>query len=274
MQIVRDASGLADFSGGVLVPTMGALHAGHMALIERAAALAGEGGGDIVVSLFVNPTQFNDPSDFERYPRSLEDDARKCEAAGVACLFAPDVGAVYPRGVESAPESALPRVATAPGLEDRFRPGHFAGVCAVVSRLFELTRPRAAVFGEKDWQQLCVIRAMVERAGGKIEIEPCPTVREADGMALSSRNALLSADARRRGLSIWRGLEAAQVETDPPAAERAMRRMMEVGGVEVEYAAVRDAATLEAVRPGRPARALAAGVVGGVRLIDNMPWGV
>ncbi len=143
---------------------MGALHAGHGALIRRSvqeAAVRGLPGG-CVVWVFVNPTQFNNPADLARYPRTLEADAVLCEAAGAAAIFAPSLDEVYPSGVSTA-GPALPAVATTPGLEDAFRPGHFAGVCQVVKRLFEMCRPAAAVFGEKDWQQLAVVRAMVEQ---------------------------------------------------------------------------------------------------------------
>ncbi|MFN0131009.1 MAG: pantoate--beta-alanine ligase [Phycisphaerales bacterium] len=257
----------------VLVPTMGALHAGHGALVMRGAGVSRERGlGGCVVSVFVNPTQFNDPRDLERYPRTLEADAAICDAAGANAVFAPSVEAVYPRGgVVSVP--SLPAVATRPGLEDAFRPGHFAGVCQVVGRLFELVRPEAAVFGEKDWQQLRVVSAMeASRGRAGVEIIPHPTLRDADGLAMSSRNRFLTSEERRAALTIPRALARAAGIRDVATAERAMAE--ELAGLRVEYAAVRDAETLEAVIAGRPGRALIAAWSGKTRLIDNASWGV
>ena len=166
----------------------------------------------------------------------------------------------------------LPGVAAEPGLEDRCRPGHFAGVCRVCRRLFALVGPRAAVFGEKDWQQLQVIRAMVAMDGLGIEIVGHPTVREADGLAMSSRNARLSASERERAGAVPRALEAACAEHEPGRAEAAGRRVLDEAGVETEYFAVRDAETLMEWQAGRPGRLLAAARVGTTRLIDNMAW--
>lgn len=262
----------AGIAGCVLVPTMGALHEGHLALIRQGVALSRAEGspGGCVVSIFVNPTQFNDPRDFDRYPRDAARDLALCEGAGVDAVFQPAPEVVYPPGVE-VPVPALPPVATRPGLEDAHRPGHFEGVCQVVRRLFELVRPGVAVFGEKDWQQLLVIGSMVEAEGLPIRIEPGPTVREADGLAMSSRNALLDPDARVRAGSLWAALRAAGGVGRPEEAERAMRRVLDEAGLETEYAVVRDAWTLEAYRAGE-GRALVAAWAGGVRLIDNAPW--
>jgi pantoate--beta-alanine ligase len=259
---------------------MGALHEGHASLIRRAVGLAQARGlsAGCVVSIFVNPTQFNDAEDFSRYPRTLDADLRVCEQAGAGFVFAPDRHAVYPTGQEVAPPP-LPDVAVTPGLEDAHRPGHFAGVCQVVHRLFSLLRPDAAVFGEKDWQQLQVVRAMTVQQRLGVDIVPAPTVRSPDGLALSSRNALLEDRERRRALSLSRALAAAAGCEDVVGAESAMRRVMVDAAVEVEYAAARDAETLGPVsgpsRSGllRPARILVAGRVGHVRLIDNAVWG-
>lgn len=286
----------------VLVPTMGALHAGHASLVRQGAALAAElnrglsagaSSAVCVATIFVNPTQFNDPGDLARYPRTLEADLRLCEASGAAAVWAPGVADVYPGGV-SAPAAggpALPAVASAPGLEDRHRPGHFAGVCRVVDRLFAVWRPRLAIFGEKDWQQLAVIRAMVDAARGadagaagsaQVRVVPGPTVREPDGLAMSSRNVFLSVEDRRRAGAIPRALQLAAREATVGAAEAAMRRELEAAGLRVEYAVVRDAATLmpaESASMERPMRSLIAVSVGGesagrkpVRLIDNAAW--
>ncbi|MCC7388555.1 MAG: pantoate--beta-alanine ligase [Phycisphaerales bacterium] len=260
----------AGATGSVLVPTMGALHAGHGALMRLAREHAGP-AGRVSVSIFVNPTQFNEAADFDRYPRTLEADCRVCEHAGVDVVFAPSPGVMYPAG-EDVPVGTLPAVATAPGLEDAFRPGHFAGVCQVVRRLFALVRPGAAVFGEKDWQQLQVIRAMTEGEGLGVRIVPAPTIREPDGLAMSSRNTLLDGPSRARAPVISRALSEAGRTPDPGAAERAMARILADGGLTPEYAVVRDGATLGAWVPGRQGRALIAARLGGVRLIDNAPW--
>jgi pantoate--beta-alanine ligase len=259
--------------GGVLVPTMGALHEGHAALIRRGVETAQSRAlpGGCTVSIFVNPTQFNDSADFARYPRTLEADLKICEATGAAAVFAPVPAVVYPKN-QIIPVPPLPAVATRPGLEDAFRPGHFAGVCQVVMRLFTLLEPEAATFGEKDWQQLCVIRDMTRDAGLPIEIAPFPTVRAEGGLALSSRNRFLSPAELKAALAIPRSIDEAARIADPAAAEEAMRRVLIDGGLRVEYAAVRDARTLLTPRPERAGRALVAAWAGGTRLIDNGPW--
>lgn len=255
----------------VLVPTMGALHAGHAALVSRGVEEArARGLGGCVVSVFVNPTQFNDPQDLARYPRTLEADAALCEAAGADVVLAPSVAAVYP-GEGQAPVPELPEVATRPGLEDSFRPGHFAGVCQVVARLIALTGSRVAVFGEKDWQQLRVIAAMeAARGPAGVLIVPHPTVRDPDGLAMSSRNRFLSPEERGAALAIPRAIARARAVRRASDAEGVMS--MELAGLGVEYAVVRDAATLGPVVPGRPGRTLVAAWSGRTRLIDNGTW--
>lgn len=252
---------------------MGALHAGHTALIRRAAEIARQRGlpGGAVATVFVNPTQFNEQTDFDRYPRDLENDLAACEAAGASGVFAPGPEVVYPPN-EPVPVPPLPAVATEPGLEDRWRPGHFAGVAQVVLRLFELTRPAAAVFGEKDWQQLQLVREVAPLAASRPEIVAAPTVREEDGLAMSSRNRLLSAGERRAARGVPEALRAARLEPTPEAAEARLREVLGAHGLRVEYAAVRDAQTLLAPAAGRPLRALVAVRCGSVRLIDNAPW--
>jgi len=271
MKLVHDEASLRPFLGGVLVPTMGALHRGHAALIERARDIARPASAPVVVWVFVNPAQFNDPKDFETYPRTLGADVAIAESAGANVVFAPSVEAVYPDELTMEPV-ALPAVATNPGLEDAHRPGHFEGVCRVCSRMFDMTDPTHAVFGEKDWQQLQVVRAMVRAQDRTLEIVPHETVREADGLALSSRNVRLGPEARGRAVALSLALGAAGRESTPQAGERAGRDALDHAGVETEYFVVRDAESLLAPRAGRPARALVAGVVGGVRLIDNAPW--
>ncbi len=254
---------------------MGALHEGHASLVRQGAAYARKHSLDgCVVTLFVNPTQFGDPADFSRYPKTLDADCRLCEQAGAACLFAPGVEDVYPPG-HTIPVPTLPLVATEPKLEDALRPGHFAGVCQVVSRLFDITRPKAAVFGEKDWQQLVVVRAMAQAQGRELEILPGPTVRDADGMAMSSRNRFLSSHDRAAGLSLSRALRAAQTKTTPDQAEAAMLAELSTQGLTPDYAIVRNASTLSPLRDAGqvgPWRAVLAARVGSVRLLDNAPW--
>ena len=259
--------------GGVLVPTMGALHAGHLALVKRGVQAARTAETACVVSIFVNPTQFNDPKDLTAYPRTLDADLAACEACGATDVFVPEIDVVYPMEREPlAPE--LPAVATEPGLEDAFRPDHFLGVCQVVWRLFELTRPALGVFGEKDWQQLRTVSAMSEAMQLPVKILGVPTVRESDGLAMSSRNQHLGEADRKSALGLYRALLESQGVVSIEAGEAHMRKLMTDAGVEVEYAAIRDAETLSK-RPGECGgafRALVAGRVGPTRLLDNMVW--
>jgi pantoate--beta-alanine ligase len=254
---------------------MGALHEGHAALIRQGAALARERSiaAGCLVSIFVNPTQFNDPKDFARYPRVLDDDLSLCERAGANLVFAPSPEQVYPPG-EPIPVPPLPAVATEPRLEDAHRPGHFAGVCQVVARLFQLTHPAAAIFGEKDWQQFQVIRAMSRQLKLPIEIVPGPTIREKGGLAMSSRNRFLSTDDRERALALSRALCKACEANSPPAAEATMRQVLAEQNITPDYAVVRDAQSLLPPTPATTSlRSLIAANVGPVRLIDNAPWG-
>lgn len=271
MRLIEDPHGLDAFKGCSFVPTMGALHEGHAALVRHAAA----SGRPCVVSVFVNPTQFGEAADLARYPRTLEADLALCERAGAAAVFHPAVEVIYPVGVEAAQAEArawpLPAVAKEPGLEDAFRPGHFGGVCQVVARLFDLTRPASACFGEKDYQQLLVVRAMVAESGGRwgrLTIEACPTVREPDGLAMSSRNRFLGSAERSRALAIPRALSEAAGCAGPAEAEVAMRRLLSDAGVAAEYAVARAADSLMPTTRG-PFRLLVAARVGAVRLIDN-----
>jgi pantoate--beta-alanine ligase len=268
-------------SGSVFIPTMGALHEGHAALIRQGAKVAA--GGPVVVSIFVNPTQFNDPGDFARYPKTIQSDLGVCSDAGATHVFVPAVGLMYPRGMDEAKEEAaridLPRVATLPGLEDAKRPGHFAGVYQVVWRLFELIRPGVGIFGEKDWQQLQVIIAMTERLnaerGMSTRILPWPTIREADGLAMSSRNRFLTADERRIAPVIHHAMLEARDCRSVEAAEGHLLRRLSGAGLNVEYGVVRDAHTLRGLETGQGrelGRVLVAARLGSVRLIDNLSW--
>jgi pantoate--beta-alanine ligase len=251
-----------------LVPTMGALHEGHLALVAEARRRAER----VVVSIFVNPIQFDRRDDFERYPRTLEEDAARCAAAGVDAIYAPAPAAMYPEGFATAVEVA--RV-TEP-LCGRVRPGHFRGVTTVVTKLFHAVRPDCAVFGEKDWQQLAVIRRMTADLDFGIEIVGVPTVREVDGLALSSRNRRLDPSGREAARCVPRALAAAaeavrEGEMRPAAVVgRATAEIAAEPGARLEYAELRDPATLEEVADVTAPALLAVAVwVGGVRLIDN-----
>lgn len=268
--------------GTAFVPTMGALHEGHAALVRQAAQLARTRNlPGVSVSVFVNPAQFDDPRDYERYPKTLDADVALCAAAGATAIIAPEVAAVYPTASSrlKPAEEELPRVATAPRLEDAHRPGHFSGVVLVVSRLFDMVAPSVSVFGEKDWQQLQVVRSMVASRGQRVEIIPGPTVREPDGLAMSSRNRFLTAEQRDRARAISRSLAAAGRCADADEAERVMSQMLRAAGIIPDYAVVRDSMTLERSGPvdardahGGQWRAIITGRLGSVRLLDNAPW--
>lgn len=275
MRIIEDPSELAgpEFQGCGFVPTMGALHSGHGSLVTRAL----QDGRPVVVSIFVNPTQFGPKEDYVRYPRTLDSDCALLEPLGAAAVFVPSVEAIYPRGLEAARTEAaalaLPDVATKPMLEDACRPTHFGGVALVVGRLFDLVRPSAAYFGEKDFQQLRLVQDMVaaDRARfGGLRVVPCATVRERDGLAMSSRNRYLSAEERTAAIALSRALQVAHSAQRVDTAERLMQQTLESFGLEVEYAVVRDATTLMPVAGfERPTRALIAARLGSTRLIDN-----
>jgi pantoate--beta-alanine ligase len=247
------------------VPTMGALHAGHESLVEQAAADC----DDVVVSIFVNPTQFGPQEDFDRYPRTLAADCGLLEPHPVGWIFAPDVAAVYPPG------DATEIVVRGPAepFEGVIRPGHFTGVATVVLKLFQMVPAQAAYFGAKDWQQTRVVRQLVRDLAVPIEIMVCPTIREPDGLALSSRNAYLSAAERSRAVVLAAALSRAadlwKDGTAVAAIEAVMREAMEHQGILVDYAAVVDAESLTAPTPTAPAVALVAGRLGSTRLIDN-----
>ena len=251
-----------------LVPTMGALHEGHLELIRVARTRADR----VVVSIFVNPIQFNRRDDFEHYPRTLDEDAAMCAAAGVDVVYAPAAGTMYPEGFASGVEVA----GISEPLCGRTRPGHFRGVTTVVTKLFNAVRPHCAAFGEKDWQQLAVIRRMAADLDTGIEIVGVPTVREADGLALSSRNRLLGAEAREAARCVPRALDAAAEAVaagDTAArsiADRAAAVIADEPQARLEYAEVRDPDSLAELEEVRGPALLAVAVwVGGVRLIDN-----
>jgi len=251
------------------VPTMGALHAGHLALVRLARGRVTK----VVASVFVNPTQFGPNEDFNRYPRQPEKDGAMLEEAGCDLLFLPDVATIYPPGNATFVEPA----GAAEGLEGACRPGHFRGVATVVCALFNLVRADVAVFGEKDAQQLAVIRQMVRDLHLPVEIVPGPTVREADGLAMSSRNAYLSSEERRAATVLHRSLRAAEaaIGEGERRGEAVRERLREILNTEplarVEYAEVVDAESFQPVETLRGRLVLPLAVrIGGTRLIDNI----
>ena len=251
---------------------MGALHAGHARLIRTAREIAGD--GPVAVSIFVNPLQFGPTEDLDRYPRPLEADLAVCAAESVDVVFVPGVAEVYPDGE--------PQVTVEPGplattLEGRTRPGHFRGVLTVVAKLFGLVRPDVAVFGQKDYQQLALILRMVADLCLGVEIVGAETVREPDGLALSSRNRYLDTRQRQEAAVLNRALRAAQDAAGagaPAAHSAAQRELDKESGVDIDYLVVRaaDLGELPAdVPPGTEGRVLVAAKVGTTRLIDNLP---
>jgi pantoate--beta-alanine ligase len=253
-----------------LVPTMGALHRGHVSLIRRAHEVAERA----VVSIFVNPAQFERREDLSRYPRDEAADLAACEGEGVDAVWAPPVEEVYPPGVDLPSPDPGPVGAS---FEGAARPGHFAGVLKVVHRLFDVTGPCRACFGEKDAQQLFLVRRMVQELELPVTIVACPTVREPDGLAVASRNARLSRDERAQAACLFLALsEAAELaragERDAAVLIAAMAREIGVTPLAVlDHAAVVDEATFEPVRSvDRPARALVAARFPNARLIDNL----
>lgn len=251
------------------VPTMGALHAGHVALLAE-----GRRRGDrLALSIFVNPTQFGPHEDLARYPRDLPGDLAKAAGAGTDVAFVPEVADIYPAGFQTTIEvKELAR-----GLDGVFRPGHFAGVATVVAKLFNIVQPDLAIFGEKDFQQLAIVRRLVADLAMGIEIVGLPTVREPDGLAMSSRNAYLSPAERARALSLSRALfaardRAATGERDAKALVGGARAVLDVD--RLDYLELCDAATLAPVaRVEGPSVLLVAGSIGRTRLIDNVRLG-
>ena len=256
-----------------LVPTMGALHAGHASLVRTARAAT---GGPVVVSIFVNPMQFGPGEDLDRYPRTLEADLEVCAAEGVDVVFAPAVAQMYPGGFSH--DSVHDGVTVASGalatiLDGRSRPGHFDGVLTVVAKLFGLVRPDVAVFGQKDYQQLTLVRRMVRDLCLAIEIVGAETVREADGLALSSRNRYLDAEQRQVALALSRALRAAQERAPyglPAARWAAMSVLRAEPRLELDYLALTSPDLGEPPETGE-GRILVAATVGTTRLIDNAP---
>ena len=259
----------------VFIPTMGALHAGHAALIDSAHAYLKThhgGHGRVVVSIFVNPTQFTQQSDLANYPKTMDSDLALCAQRQVDVVFAPTATEIYPEGLENV--LFLDPGPNANELEGKNRPGHFAGVVTVVSRLFDLVKPTAAFFGEKDYQQLVVIRDLVANRADEIEIVAVPTVRDVDGLALSSRNQRLSIIGRAMAKQIPAALALAEHTLAEGASvsqtKQAVQQYLEMqAGIEFEYFEIRDENFEEISVPGT-ARLFIAATVNSVRLIDNV----
>jgi len=273
MKVAKSIAGLRGWRESqpgrvVLVPTMGALHAGHAALIRSARKLAGRRGA-VVVSIFVNPTQFGPREDFPAYPRPFRNDLSICRAAGADAVFAPAAMEMYAgdRSV-AVEESVLSRV-----LCGRSRPGHFRGVCTVVAKLFLIVAPTHAVFGEKDWQQLAILRRMVRDLNFPVQVIGHPTIREPDGLATSSRNAYLTPAERTVAPRIHEALHSAASKKAPAAIEGAARKAISaIPGARVDYVEAVDASTLQPLKNRQsPGRLAAAVILGKARLIDNIP---
>ncbi len=251
-----------------LVPTMGALHEGHLSLVRAAK----RGCDRVIVSIFVNPTQFNNEDDLKKYPRSEDADAALLAAEGVDILFAPSVTEVYPPGFAS----LITVSGVSAPMEGERRPGHFEGMATVVAKLMGMTQANRAYFGQKDWQQLQVVKRMVADLNLAVEVVGCDTIREADGLAMSSRNVRLDALSRAQasGLARVMGKTAAAIRTGTDIAaalDQGREELRLAGFTEVEYLDLRDAAMLDPItRLDQPARLLAAAWIGGVRLIDNI----
>jgi len=253
------------------VPTMGALHEGHLSLVRRAL----KENDCCIASVFVNPTQFNNPRDLETYPRTLDADSRLLASIGTTALFAPEVETIYPE-----PDTRVFHVGTvAEVMEGKYRPGHFNGVMQVVSRLFDLVQPDCAYFGEKDFQQIAVLRAMAREIKSPVEIIACPIVREEDGLARSSRNTLLSEEGRAQAPNIYRILSESRAwskELSPKAViERATQLLDAIPTLRVEYFEIVDADTLQPITrwedSPKPHGCITV-YCGEVRLIDNIAY--
>ena len=278
MQILTTVAGLQAYTEQArqagqrvgLVPTMGALHAGHIQLVQAARAECNE----VIATIFVNPTQFNNADDFRLYPRVPEADVALLEPAGCTALFVPSVEEMYPRPtVLRFDFGALEQV-----MEGAHRPGHFNGVATVVSKLFHLARPHRAYFGQKDWQQVAVVKQLAADLSFDLEIVACPTIREADGLAMSSRNRRLDAPSRAVAPLLHQVLSAAaaQVRQGVPPAQvqaNALAALAQESGITPVYVEIADAQTLQPLAeyvPGRAVVLCLAAHLGGVRLIDNV----
>jgi pantoate--beta-alanine ligase len=257
MEVISNAKGLHPFRGCVFVPTMGALHNGHLSLIKEAKKTS----KPVVVSIFINPEQFAPEEDLDKYPRNLEQDCKFAEQVGADVVFAPSVGTMYPTTPESI---ALPTAATDPQLEDACRPTHFRGVCVAVARLFDLVQPAVTVFGLKDYQQFLVIKQLISQEKERwvdLQIVGAEIIRDDDGVAMSSRNVYLTKEQRAQALGLRKAIRC--------TTESAMLEILNQHDLDVEYAVIRNSDSLLAPIDGEPMRALVAARLGHIRLIDN-----
>jgi pantoate--beta-alanine ligase len=283
MKLIRSVAEMQEASAGVkrsgrriaLVPTMGALHEGHAALVRKAR----ERGAAVVVSIYVNPRQFGPTEDYRQYPRDLDKDSTLCVRESVDVVFAPADAEIYPApsGVNAAASTWVEELQLANRLEGQRRPQHFRGVCTVVAKLFNIVQPDAAVFGQKDYQQLKVVERMVRDLCYPIEIVPVPTTREPDGLAVSSRNQYLTGEERAQATVLWKALNVAQDsfnsgERNAHRLETAMLRTVQLAPMaRLDYAEIADADTLEPVHEVKRGNvALLAAHIGKTRLIDNL----
>jgi pantoate--beta-alanine ligase len=273
MNVLHTVTGLretrSELGRVALVPTMGALHEGHLSLIE----IARQKAPHVIVSIFVNPTQFGHNEDYNRYPRPIDEDLAKCEQAGVDLVFNPPPEEMY-RPYDADVVVDVPQLSSV--LEGKHRPGHFKGVCQVVAKLFNIIRPNVACFGQKDFQQLRVLTAMVESLNFEIEMIPCPTVRDPDGLAMSSRNQYLSPEERTKALSISRALSLAESEFGSGIRQTnrlltTIQKVMLEKHLSIDYVAAVDPITLKNIEViGGPTVLAVAARVGKTRLIDNV----
>ena len=262
----KQASGIDN----LLIPTMGALHPGHISLLNSSKAFPGLR----VCSIFVNPTQFNDPSDFKKYPVTLENDIRLLEQHGADILFLPDVAEMYPDGMEKLEQYELGYLESV--LEGRFRPGHFQGVCQIMQRLLSITKPRHLFMGQKDYQQCMVVSRLLTILKLGTELHTVPTLRETGGLAMSSRNIRLSPQERKNALAIYQSLCYLRDQKKPGKLEDQLlfvRKLLEANEFQIDYAVIADSRSLETVDiwdGKQPIVALIAAFQHEVRLIDNM----
>lgn len=257
MHVITDVSELEPYHGCAFVPTMGALHDGHLSLIQKAKKT----DYPALVSIFVNPEQFSPDEDFNQYPQNLEQDLAFAQSVGTDVVFIPSVETMYPGSPE---KIQLPKAATTPCLEDACRPTHFRGVCVAVARLFDLVKPSLTVFGLKDYQQFLIIKQLIEQEGARwdgLKITGAKIIRDKDGLAMSSRNVYLSSEERTQALGIHKAIKCT---TEPQ-----MLDVLQSHNLDVEYAVIRDSETLLEPSEGRPRRTLVAAKVGCTRLIDN-----
>lgn len=283
MEILRTVKELTRFVEGKksagktvgLVPTMGALHEGHISLVDRAV----KENDAVVVSVFVNPTQFNNPNDLATYPRNEEADFRLLENAGVAAAFAPSVEEIYPESEKDKEVHIFDLGEVAEVMEGKYRPGHFQGVAQIVSKLFRMVNPDHAYFGEKDFQQIAVIRRMAQTEGIDIDIVSCPIKREADGLALSSRNVRLSPEQRATAPGIYEALkysvDYSQSHSVDATHDTVVERINALPECEVEYFSIVDGYTLQSVAEWTDADYIVGCITvycGDVRLIDNITY--